>query len=138
MTDNKRALDNAAAWFEKIKGMVAALASALDAADEAACKRDHDIIHDSVLAVRVRDSWRDPLDPNDRGTPEEYEILLTTGGSRLRLYGDLNQDGESGPYAVLQWQYEGTPWTDWYPADMNGIPYRNILRDFASCFYFSL
>lgn len=67
---------------------------------------------------------------------EEYNILLTTGGPALRIYGRLDRFGEPDLDPLLQWQDWGTPWTDWGPADSNDIPYKDKLREFACHFYF--
>lgn len=72
-------------------------------------------IQEGPLSVQVRNSqWRSPgemLDPEDN-KPDEFEILLSTGGPALRLFGDLGAWGD--PTDVkLQHQDWGTPWTDY-------------------------
>jgi len=83
-------------------------------------------IQESVLSVTVRDGWHQPGVPSEGA--EEYEILLTTGGPALRIYGELDDYGQPRT-AELQMQDWFTPWTH-YPS-----PQADLLR-FASCFYF--
>lgn len=42
------------------------------------------MIHEDPLSVLVRDGWREPGGHTDEG-PEEYEILLSTGGPATRI-----------------------------------------------------
>lgn len=84
-------------------------------------------IGESVLSVSVRDGWHTPGAPSEDG-PEEYEVLLSTGGPALRIWGKLREHGEPDT-AELQMQDWGTPWTR-YPA-----PEETLLA-FVRCFYF--
>jgi hypothetical protein len=109
---------NAAAWYADIVEMLTWEDSPSDEQMER--------IQESPLSVTVRDGWHVP--GNHSEGPEEYEILLTTGGPALRIYGHL--DAYSQPHsAELQYQDWGTPWTR-YPS-----PEADLLR-FAQCFYF--
>lgn len=88
-------------------------------------------ITESVLSVQVRSGWHSPgyeSDHGEMGTPEEYEILLSTGGPALRILGRLNQHCEPES-AELQMQDWGIPW-ERYPA-----PEATLLA-FASHFWF--
>jgi len=60
--------------------------------------------------------------------PDEYELLLTTGGPALRIWGTLNEHCEP-ERAELQMQDWGTPWGR-YPAP------EATLLEFARCFWF--
>lgn len=84
-------------------------------------------IEESVLSVSVRDGWRQPGAPNEDGA-DEYEILLTTGGPALRIWGELDQHCQPSS-AELQMQDWFLPWTR-YPA-----PEATLLK-FANCFWF--
>lgn len=84
-------------------------------------------IHESVLSVMVRDGWRQPGASTDDGS-DEYEILLSTGGPALRIWGKLGRYSEPES-AELQMQDWGTPWTR-YPAS------EETLLEFARRFYF--
>lgn len=128
--DNAHAMGNAKAWLGSIEEMLADLEKAQDADGDRASNSLEDAeraIHESVLSVSVRDGWRQPGTVSEEGAIE-YEILLSTGGPALRIWGELNQHDEPHT-AVLQWQDWGTPWTR-YPA-----PEATLLR-FARCFYF--
>jgi hypothetical protein len=114
MTSENHAISNARAWLEEIHRMVAATAIAADAEDWRAEDQAREEITQSALSVLVRGGWRVP-GGEDEG-PEEYEILLSTGGPALRIYGALNGYGEPDDSPALQWQDWGTPWTD-YPLD---------------------
>jgi hypothetical protein len=85
-------------------------------------------IEESVLSVMVRDGWRSPGQSTSEDGPEEYEILLSTGGPALRIYGKLDRHSQPDT-AELQMQDWFTPWTR-YPAS------EETLLAFASVFWF--
>lgn len=106
---SQHAIDNAKAWFQSIREMVAAFdnpapqdVTAIDAAEQA--------ILESPLSVQVRSGWYSPSARDADTKPAEYEILLTSGGPALRIVGELSEHGEPET-ASLQWQDWGTPWT---------------------------
>lgn len=131
------ARQNAKGWYESI----ADYAERLERADEgdkvgsAAAEAVREEIQESVLSVMVlsvmvRDGWRLPgseCDGNEN-TAEEFEILLSTGGPALRLWGKLGQHGEPES-CEMQMQDWGIPWTR-YPTP------EDTLLAFARCFYF--
>ena len=81
---------------------------------------------DSVLAVDVRSGWES--DPSQL-RPEEFQILLSTGGPALRLIGCLDEN--LCPCRVrMEHQDWGTPWTEFFPVD------RDALAWFACLFPF--
>ena len=84
-------------------------------------------IEESVLSVSVRDGWRQPRMPNEDGA-DEYEILLTTDGPALRIWGELDRHCQPSS-AELQMQDWLLPWTR-YPAP------EATLLEFANCFWF--
>ena len=131
MSDHQHAIDNAKAWFESIREMVAAT-EGLDSDSEDQGLRDR--ILESPLSVQVRSGWHDAGETSFR--PAEYEILLTTGGPALRIVGELSEHAEPTS-AVLQWQDWGTPWTDAMP-ELPGTASEAdaILLSYASHFYF--
>lgn len=87
-------------------------------------------IHESPLSVQVRGGWHSPGDPE--GTePEEYEVLLSTGGPALRIVGRLGRFCLPET-AELQWQDWFKPWTPCYVTDDQ----EEVLLRFVSHFYF--
>lgn len=125
-----RAEANAKGWLASIEEMLARY-SVLDERNEDKARAE---IEESVLSVQVRGGWHAPGISQEKtnqygdGAPEEYEILLTTGGPALRIFGRLNDYGEPES-AELQHQDWGTPWTR-FPA-----PEATLLA-FARVFYF--
>jgi len=139
MADNSNAEGNARAWYESICEMVEALKSC-EKMEQDACRDDaRDIITESVLSVEVRSGW---YMPGQTPKPEEYSILLTTGGPALRLIGDLDEYGQPET-ARLEYQDWGTPWTEYNPGHHNDTfkpddydAYDSTLLAFVSCFYY--
>ena len=85
-------------------------------------------IQEDPLSIEVRSDWRN-VDEMD-ATPDEFCILLGTGGPATRIIGEL-RDNE--PYrARLQVQDWGTPWTD-YRGDAVSS---DDLLTYCRCFYF--
>lgn len=112
--ESEHAIDNAKAWLSEMQRMVRQLGEAEESGDDTKIDAARDEIQQSPLSVMVRDGWYLPGHDRRADKPEEYEILLTTGGPALRIFGAL-ENGEPGDYPRLQWQDWGTPWTD-YPA----------------------
>lgn len=77
------------------------------------------------LSVEVRSGWHAP---GAEAEPEEFQILLSTGGPALRIRGEL--DNGSPSRAWLEYQDWGTPWTQFFDVEQS-----TLLR-FASFFYF--
>ena len=95
----EHAIQNAQSWWETIRDQIAAY----DAAEEYDVQEDmRQRIEESALSVRVRDGWRQPGSTADGA--DEYEILLSTGGPALRIYGRLDRHGEPDLDPMLQWQ----------------------------------
>lgn len=127
--ERNHAAENAAAWYADIKQLVGRLeGDGYSKAYEDALAE----VHEQPLSVLVRDGWRSPYGASEGA--EEYEILLSTGGPALRVYGQLGQYGEPES-AALQYQDWGTPWTDWYPEEYDSEVARVILA-YARCFSF--
>ena len=61
----------------------------------------------SALDVTVRSGWEAP---GNLSRAEEFQILLCTGGSAVRIMGKLDIDGEP-VHAWIEHQDWGTPWT---------------------------
>lgn len=80
-----------------------------EGAQEAFDQAERTILEDALHAM-VRDGWRSIGEPRSEDGPEEYELLLCTGGPAVRIRGTLSQ-GEVQS-ATIQHQDWGTPWTD--------------------------
>ena len=104
------------------------LRAAQDAGDEAAEDAARTEIEDLPLEVTVRSGWQRPGEAME---PEEYQILLCTGGPAVRITGALDRWGEPAT-AALEYADWGTPWTD-YPANDEEA---QALLEFARQFYY--
>lgn len=128
----EHAKSNAVGWYASIEEMLADI----DRPEHETNPIDHEnaerTIQESVLSVLVRDGWRQAGGASEGA--EEYEILLTTGGPALRIWGRLGQHDQPDT-AELQMQDWGTPWVTWVPAKYDENYTSNLLK-FASCFYF--
>ena len=81
---------------------------------------------ESALSVEVREGWHAP---GASDGPEDFAILLSTGGPALRLRGDLDQHCQ--PHrAWLEYQYWFEPWTKFFGADSDALLW------FAGLFWF--
>ena len=69
-------------------------------------------IQEDALSVEVRSGW---YTPGGDSTPEEYCILLSTGGPATRIIGELDQHMQPSS-ARLQAQDWFTPWTEYVNA----------------------
>lgn len=128
--DGDHAKASAKATLASILEMVAKLKAAEEADDDDAREEAETAIHEDPLSVLVRDGWREPGAKSNG--PEEFEILLSTGGPATRLVGSLNAHNE--PDGVeLQYQDWGTPWTEYAPTTEEE---REALMSYAQCFYF--
>jgi len=92
-------------------------------------------IEEDALSVQVRSGWHSPGD-TEASKPEEYEILLCTGGPACRIIGELDQYMQPCT-ARLEVQDWFTPWTEMRPLvgpdDYNSEP---TLLAYASVFWF--
>ena len=84
-------------------------------------------IEEDPLALRVRSGW---VFPSKDMKPEEFELLLGTGGPAMRIIGDLDDSYE--PYNCrLEVQNWFTPWTEYLQAD------QEVLEAYCRVFWFS-
>lgn len=100
-----------------------------DGADEDEAREE---IQESPLSLQVRGGWYSPGDEDRGGAPEEFEILLTTGGPALRIIGELDCHGQPES-PRLQWQDWGTPWTDFTDTSSDDD---EAVQTFCQQFYF--
>lgn len=124
------AISNAKNWLADIIQKVTDLRLAESGDDQEATDSCRESIESDPLSVQVRDGWRTP---GEKGEPHEYEVLLSTGGPALRIYGQLDEHDEPDDDPRLQWQDWGTPWTDYALSDSE----RADLTTYASLFYYS-
>lgn len=75
------------------------------------------------LSVEYRTDWKSAKEFLEPATPDEFCILLSTGGPATRIVGELDQ-GEPDR-AWLEVQDWGTPWTQYFDAD------REVLLSYA-------
>lgn len=82
---SQNSCDQAFAQLASIKEMLRAVDNATD--DE--CEAAEQAIYDDPLEVSVRcASWSSPYDNLE---PDEYRVLLCTGGPEVQITGDLNE-----------------------------------------------
>lgn len=127
--EKNHALDNATAWMQSISAMVSAMHNAENADDgDDSIDKAREAIQESPLSVSVREGWHNPGEESD---PEEFCILLSTGGPALRIIGDLGRYN-SPESPRLQYQDWGTPWTDFDTTSDQD----DDLLEFCQQFYF--
>ena len=94
--------------------------------DEDAIER---MIAEDPLSVQVRSGWQSP---GEQLKPEEFEILLCTGGPAVRIVGELNSHNEPEK-ARIEYQDWGTPWTEYFGADSEEL---DALITYAGQFFY--
>lgn len=105
MSNEQHGLTSAQAVLENIRDLLKALETAEAAEDDEAVEQAQTAIAEDALEVTVRGGWHPVGGSSD---PQEYNILITTGGPAVRLIGKLsNGDPET---AELQHQDWFTPW----------------------------
>lgn len=133
-------LENAMAdWNEDSTVQPWSIANPDDAAELAAlraaageCKSQdeaNEAIQQDPLSVLVRAGWHTPgtIDV----TPEEFEILLCTGGPAVRIRGEL--DNALQPFVMwIEYQDWGTEWTRYATSDEQD----RALITYCNCFFF--
>lgn len=83
-------------------------------------------IMEDPLSIEVRSGW---ASCKEEFEPEEFRILLGTGGPAMQLVGEFDQHNE--PTNVrLQVQDWFKPWTDYRATD------HEVLEAYSRCFYF--
>jgi hypothetical protein len=124
--DQDHAKQQGQAQYDSIRALVADLHE-----DRAHYEDKLNAIYEDPLTVLVRSDWYAP--GAEIGKPEEFEILLCTGGPAVRLIGTLDQHGQ--PETVtMQVQDWFQPWTDFQPDTGNDGD--GVLLAYARCFWF--
>lgn len=83
-------------------------------------------IENDPLCVEVCSGW---YSPGQTPEPEEFRILLCTGGPAVQIRGELDSNNEPCS-AWLAYQDWGTPWTPYFDAD------QETLLTYCRQFYF--
>ena len=115
--------------YSEIKRLVKLVKWANETGRDRLAESIESVIGQMPLSVTVRDGWREPGAPAYDG-PEEFEILLGTGGPAVRIWGTLGEYGEADR-VELQNQDWYTPW--------ERVPFKtdaDVLRAFCNHFYF--
>lgn len=121
-----RCRDELAAWDEENAEELAELEAA--AGDCESREDAEQRIQYDALSVEVRSDWHMPCAD---GEPDQFRILLCTGGPAVQIRGELDEYNE--PYrAWLEYQDWGTPWTE----RVNQPGDQDALLTYARCFYF--
>ena len=115
-TDKQQAADQARAQVESIVTLMEALETARESGEVLLEGYDYDEegmrerIQENALSVEVRRSW---YSPGTEDKPDQFCILLCTGGPAVRIVGDLDEHCQPDS-ARVQYQDWGTPWTEWF------------------------
>ncbi len=133
----KSAVETWLAAYAGIRDLVEALR---EAGDDFKRERARCDIMEDPLEVTVRSGWRAPGEDRD-AKPEEFCILLSTGGPASRIIGTLDAFGQPET-ARLEVQDWGTPWEDvsrhaasaWDLGEWDGI--NLTLMEYSRQFYF--
>lgn len=122
----RRCRDDLATWDEEHADELEELEAAADGCSDREDAEQR--IHEDALSVEVRSDWHTP---GEDGTPDQFRILLCTGGPAVQIRGELDQHGEPCR-AWLEYQDWGTPWTE----RINQPGDQEALLAYAGCFYF--
>lgn len=84
-------------------------------------------IDEDPLSLQFRSGW---VSPGDDMVPEEFELLLSTGGPAVRIIGEIENGCASS--VRLQVQDWFKPWTDYYVTGED----REVIDAYCACFCF--
>ena len=126
--DMEHALTNGRGWYQNIVELLEKLDHAADGSFRDDVQRE---IEEGPLSIMVRDGWRSPTAGalGEHAGADEYEILLSTGGPALRIYGQIGEYNEPKT-AELQAQDWFTPWVRVPDCE------EEKLLAYARCFWF--
>lgn len=122
--DDTRAVNWAKENLEAAAELAELEAAAGDCTDEDDARER---IQEDPLSVQIRSGW---YSSGETPEPEEFEILLCTGGPAVRILGELDQYGQPSR-AWLEYQDWGTPWTLYHEQGAG-----DTLVEYAQQFYF--
>lgn len=131
--DTNHAYQQAAAHLANIASLVATRNASAQNNDDLAYNQTYEEIQDLPLSIEVRSGWHLPAYTTNPSpdAPQEYRILLCTGGPAVQITGDLNDYAEPIT-AKLQYQDWFTPWENYHLTANE----EQILLDFAQLFYY--
>jgi hypothetical protein len=126
--EKDRAKDQAAAQIDSIRQMVKALTDAMEKDDDEAREQAEQAICNDPLSVQVRTGWHDL---GKKAEPDEFMILLCTGGPAVRIVGDLDDHMQpENPH--IEFQDWFTPWEEYHMTDEE----EDDVLSYCSNFYF--
>ena len=128
-TKENHALTNCVGQLETIKELYKDYKEAVSKDDDEAQEKMTYKAEAEALNVDFRSGWS--CSPDDLGSPEEFKILLSTGGPACQIIGNLDLHHQPTDIEI-QYQDWGTPWTTLYA---RGETY-DALEWFCNCFYF--
>lgn len=140
MTGNRdeyeHARGNAKGWYEELRDLYREYQAREDDRDDKETEAIEERVQEMPLSVEVRSPWYVPGAKAEDTKPAEYNILLTTGGPALRVWGELDNYGQPDS-AQLQMQDWGVPWREVWPCELDEMDEaRAVLTWFAQQFYF--
>jgi hypothetical protein len=109
--NNQRAIEQAAAQYRLILSLVKDLRIALDDGVD----REIDVAREAITqnALEVNVGYSGWYSPGEKPEPDQYRILLCTGGPAIQIFGKLGEYNEP-INAELQWQDWFTPWSHYF------------------------
>lgn len=90
-------------------------------------------VQEEPISIELRAPWYSLGD--EAPAPDEFAILITTGGPALRIRGELSERMEPRRQ-WLEVQDWGTPWTQHIPAMDDRAEWSDALAWYVGCFYF--
>jgi len=129
LKDEQAAYDTPAEYAAEYPDDAAELAELAELAGD--CESEDEAlerINNDALSAEVRSGW---TVPGDTVEPEEFRILLCTGGPAVQIKGELDMYGEPCR-AWLEYQDWFTGWTE----RINDSGDMEALLTYARCFYF--
>ena len=89
------------------------------AGEYASQEEAEEAIYNNPLDIQYRSGWASSAEDLE---PEEFSILLCTGGPAVRIVGELGNHGEPCR-AWLEFQDWGTPWTMLFDGQSDALEY---------------
>jgi hypothetical protein len=129
MENDNHSEKQAAAQLESIIEMVKKLNQAQEKENDDEIERAQRSIQEDALSVQVRSGWYQPGENPVK--PEEFTILLCTGGPACRIIGELDECLQPET-ARIEHQDWFTPWKEY---DINADQEEKVL-EYCQQFYF--